>query len=230
MFGGNSLFKGTLMSAQVSAKIGVVGTGKVGAALGVNLAKAGFSVLYLSRTPDSETVQDLCRRTGPSASAASLAEGPGQTDILFFAVVWRAAQETIAAMGDLTGKILLDASNPVIYVNGAETVGRLPSSAGEVIQSWAPGARVVKAFNTLNAKVIANPALSAGPVTIPIAGDDGAAKETARRLIEAIGFEVYDVGPLANSATLESMGKMLISVLLQDRPDAFDYCLRPRAK
>jgi predicted dinucleotide-binding enzyme len=211
-------------------KIGVIGTGKVGAGLGVNLGKAGYPVVYISRAPDSEKVAELVRRTGPSASAVGLAAGAAEADILFFVVPWAVARETIEAMGDLTGKILLDASNPVIYRDGVETVGQLATSAGELVQSWATGALVVKAFNTINAKVIANPSLSAGPVTIPLAGDDPEAKRKANILVRALGFETFDVGPLNNARGLESMGKMLINVLVQNRPDAFDYYLRPRPK
>jgi predicted dinucleotide-binding enzyme len=218
------------MPLSLSGAIGVVGTGKVGAGLGVNLGKAGYSVLYMSRDPESEKTRALCARSGPSAAASGLYAGSLQTDILFFAVPWAAAQETIEAMGDLTGKILLDASNPVIYRGGVETVGQLPISAGEMIQSWAPGASVVKAFNTLNAKIIADPGLSPGPVTIPLAGDDAAAKDKAGILVRALGFEPFDVGPLSNARALESMGKMLITVLLQNRTDAFDFYLRPRPK
>jgi predicted dinucleotide-binding enzyme len=99
-----------------------------------------------------------------------------------------------------------------------------------MIQSWAAGAAVVKAFNTLNAKVIADAGRSGGPVTIPIAGDDPDAKAKARILIEALGFEAFDVGALANARGLESMAKLLIDVLMQNRPDAFDFYLRPRPK
>ena len=199
--------------------IAVIGTGNVGGALGSRLALAGYTVVYGTRKPQEDRVRELVARSGRTASAAAPATAAAQANVVFLAVPWRAVEEVIPSLGRLTGKIVVDTTN------GADrkTSG---TSGGEMIQSWAAGGAVVKAFNTVSARIMADPGLAQGPVTIPLAGDNQRAKLRVAKLVEALGFEAYDVGPIAHAQVLEAMARMYIDVQLQERPDAFEFYFR----
>jgi predicted dinucleotide-binding enzyme len=143
-------------------------------------------------------------------------------------VPWSSAQASLQSLGDLTGKVIIDTTNPLRYENGLEFEVDVPHSAAELIQDWAPGASVVKAFNTTNFRIMADPSVVDGPITIPVAGDDAAAKALAARLVADTGFHCVDAGPLANAHYLEKMAAFYISFFFQDRPDAIEFYLRPR--
>ncbi len=106
----------------------------------------------------------------------------------------------------------------------------VPTSTGELVQSWAPGASVVKAFNTMNYKVMADPRLAGGPVTVPVVGDDENAKKKVQEIIEAMGFETEDLGPILYARHLEGMVVLHLTPLFNDRDgDLFEYYLRMRS-
>jgi hypothetical protein len=101
------------------------------------------------------------------------------------------------------------------------------TSAAELIQSWQPKARIVKAFNTVGFHVIANPAAAGGAVTIPLAGDDTAAKAQVASLVSKMGLEPLDVGPLRHARVLEGMSLLyMVPYMSGRREDAFEYYLR----
>jgi predicted dinucleotide-binding enzyme len=101
----------------------------------------------------------------------------------------------------------------------------LATSAAEMIQSWAPGATVVKAFNTLGAPTMTDPASAGGRVTIPIAGNDPEAKATISALVEGIGFDVVDMGDLTAARVLEGMLIARGNAAALGKP--FNYYFRP---
>jgi len=111
----------------------------------------------------------------------------------------------LKSLGDLSGKIILDPNNAVR--TDAEGIRHLAveTSAAQMIQGWAPDAMVVKAFNTLAAGTMANPASAGGPVTIPIAGNDVGAKIFVAELVTGIGFEVVDMGDISATQVIEHM-------------------------
>jgi predicted dinucleotide-binding enzyme len=99
-------------------------------------------------------------------------------------------------------------------------------SNAELVQAAVPGARVVKAFNTLNWRTMVDPESSGGAVTIPIAGDDEAAKAAVAELVEGMGLEVVDFGPLRYAHVLEEM--LIVWANARGRGAAFNYYLRPQ--
>jgi predicted dinucleotide-binding enzyme len=190
-------------------KIAVVGTGGVGAALGTRWGAAGHAVTYGSRAPDSEKVQQLIAKSGASARAKSPREAIAGTDAILFAVPWPAARETLLALGDLTGRTLIDCTNPLLSDMSGIELGHI-ISAGEQIAAWAPGAKVVKAFNSASVKVMLDPKFGEHRATMFFCGDDTAAKLTVRQLIEDIGFDPVDAGSLTSSRYLEPLAMLYI--------------------
>jgi predicted dinucleotide-binding enzyme len=201
---GVMLFAWNVAAAET---VGIIGTGRVGGALGPQLARHGYKVVYGSREPAAKKVQDLVARTGPGAVATSQREAAAQADFVLLAVPWSATEQVLKGLGDLS------------------TSGALH------VQSWAPGAAVVKAFNTVNYLVMADPATAGGPVTVPLAGDDPVAKQRVRELVEKLGFETADVGPLRMSRELEGMVVLHLVPILQKRPeDLWEYYFRVHPK
>lgn len=182
-------------------KIAVIGTGNVGGTLGSRWAKNGYQVVFGTRSPNSENVQKLLESAGKNASAESVSQAAAGADVVVIAVPWSVTQPTIEAAGDLTGKIVVDCTNPV--APGLQLALGTTTSGGERIAAWAKGARVVKAFNTTGWENMANPIYDGEPTLMLICGDDGDAKTAVAELTESLGFEVADLGPLDTSRLLE---------------------------
>src|SRR5205814_267144 len=118
---------------------------------------------------------------------------------------------TLAAAGDLKGKVLLDCTNPLTRdLSGLEVSGT--TSGGEFVAAHAPGARVVKIFNTTGAGNMADPRYGGSGITMLYAGDDAQAKATAARLARDLGFEPIDLGPLTASRLLEPLALAWITL------------------
>ncbi len=182
-------------------KIAVIGTGNVGGTLGSRWAKNGYQVVFGTRSPNSEKVQRLLEIAGENASAESVSDAAAGADVVVIAVPWSVTQATIEAAGDLTGKIVVDCTNPV--APGLQLALGTTTSGGERVAAWAKGARVVKAFNTTGWENMANPIYDGQPTLMLICGDDGDAKTAVAELTKSLGFEVVDLGPLDTSRLLE---------------------------
>jgi predicted dinucleotide-binding enzyme len=157
-------------------------------------------VTFGSRRPESDEAKQLARI--PNARVASPTEAAQSSEVVVLATPWPATRSALQGLGDLTAKILLDATNPLTATFDAidPTVA---TSGGEQVAQWAPGAKVVKIFNTIGYNIMANPSFPAGPVTLFYAGDDPAAKKVAHDLASHIGFAPADAGPLSKSRVLE---------------------------
>ena len=190
-------------------KIAVIGTGGVGAALGSRWGAAGHTVVYGSRSPDSEKVRQLLAKSGAAAAALPPQQAILGSDAILFAVPWPCARETLDQLGDLSGRVLIDCTNPLLSDLSGIELGHV-ISAGEQIAAWAPGAKVVKAFNTASVKVMFNPQFGDHKATMFYCGDDAAAKLTVRELIESLGFEPVDAGSLTSSRYLEPLAMLYI--------------------
>ena len=213
-----------IAAAPHAETIAVIGTGNVAGALGPEFAAQGHSIVYGSREPSRENVQALVERTGHGASATTPMDSVRGADIVVLAVPGGLAAQITAGLGDLSGKIIIDPTNHIVRdEDGMPTMGADPSNA-ELIQAEAPGAHVVKAFNTLNWRTMVDPASSGGPVTIPLVGNDADAKATVAELVEAMGLEAIDLGPLYYARHVEGM--LIVWINARRTGQSFDYHLR----
>jgi len=192
-------------------KIGIIGAGNVGGTLGRAWAAKGHAVVFGARDPRGPKVQELVKATAGTARAATPAEAAAHGEVVLLATPWAAAQAALRGAGDLTGKILIDATNPLRPDLSGLTLGHTTSAAEEVAR-WAPGAKVVKAFNTIGAQHMANPRFGTQSASMLICGDDAAAKKAVLALAEVLGFDPVDAGPLAQARLLEPLAMLWISL------------------
>jgi len=194
--------------ASVRAEtVALIGTGNVGAALGRRFAEHGHKIVYGSRNPAAADVRELVMVTGHGAVAVTQAEAATRADIVILAVPWSAAEDVVRALPSLRGKIVVDPTNPRVQASDgfADYPPQLEDSNAEKIARLAPGAEVVKAFSTLGFETMLDPKVAGGPVTVPIVGDDRAAKERVAVLAREIGLEAIDVGPLRHARIIEGL-------------------------
>jgi NADPH-dependent F420 reductase len=198
---------GVLAGAERAAAetIALIGTGHVVSALGQRLAEQGHTVVYGSRNPNVAAMTELLRVTGHGAVALPPAAAAARSRVVVLAVPWSAAEDVVRGLGDLSGKIIVDPTNPRVMAADGFADYALPDSNAEHIARLAPGAGVVKAFSTLGAETMLDPRLAQSPVTIPIVGDDRAAKEVVAALAREIGLEAVDVGPLRHARIIEGL-------------------------
>jgi NADPH-dependent F420 reductase len=192
--------------ADASAEtVAMIGTGNVGAALGRRFAENGHTIFYGSRDPADADVRALVAATGNGAVAVSQAEAAARADIVVLAIPWTAVEDVVRSLPSLRGKIVVDPTNPRRMASDGFADYPIDDSNAERIAALAPGALVVKAFSTLGAETMLDPSLARGPVTVPIVGDDRAAKERIAALTREIGLEAVDVGPLRHARIIEGL-------------------------
>jgi predicted dinucleotide-binding enzyme len=217
----------TAMLPATAETVAVIGTGRMGGAMGPRLAEQGFTVIYGSRDPAKESVTDLVAKTGNGASAASQSEAAQAADIIVLVVPWSATEEVVKGLGPLDGKLLIDVTNPMTMGEDGYLEMVVTDSGAELVQSWAPGSSVVKAFNVVSYLVVTNPEIAGGPVTIPVVGDDKAAKDRTRAIAAAMGFESEDLGPLRMARHVEGMVVLYMVPFLEGRmTETFEIYLR----
>jgi 8-hydroxy-5-deazaflavin:NADPH oxidoreductase len=185
-------------------KIGIIGAGNVGRALAKASVRAGHTVTITAT--DAEAAGHVAAEVGAKA-AASNAETVAAADVVILAVPFDAVQGIATELGArLDGKVLIDVTNRFRpeQLEGA--------SNAELIQSMAPGANVVKAFNTIFAAHQADPVIDDIQRDAFVAGDDAVAKQQVLELVGSLGFRPIDSGPLAMARALEGMGMLNIAL------------------
>ena len=184
--------------------IGIIGAGSIGQAVATQVVRAGHEALLAnSRGPDS--MADVVKRLGESAHAVTPREAAA-ADIVVLSVPWTSVPEALADLPPWNNRILVDATNPVL-LPGFRLADLGGKASSEIVASLAKGARVVKAMNTLLAKVLASdPREAGGRRVLFVSGDDSAAKKTVAQLLEEFGFATIDLGTLAGSALQQFPG------------------------
>ena len=189
-------------SAAEKSKIGIIGSGNVGSALGAVWVKAGHEVMFSSRHIEHD--QSLAADLGAGARAGTPREAAAFGDVLLVAVPYGALPDVGKDLADLIeGKVVIDACNPFPNRDGAIADWAREKGAGLASAELLPGARIVRAFNAVGAARMAAVHEEPGKVGMPIAGDDAEAITVASSLIRDIGFEPVLVGGL-------TMGKYLM--------------------
>jgi len=180
--------------------IGIIGSGAIGAAIARILARANIpAVIANSRGPQS--LKALTDELGPAITAVTPAEA-AKADVVFVAVNWSKLPAALGGLGPWDGRIVVDANNAVELplFKPAELGGR---ASTQVFADLVPGARVVKAFNTLLAAVLAaDPTSDGGRRVLFYAGDDASAKAEVAQLIDRLGFAGIDLGGLEAGSRL----------------------------
>jgi predicted dinucleotide-binding enzyme len=186
-------------------KIAIIGSGNVGQSLAKAFLKGRHEIRFGSRDPSKV-------KAPKGVGAGSAKEAAGWSDLTVLAVPYGARKEVIdhIAPGTLKGKVLLDVTNAIGPDMGY--AASCTTSSGEEVAAMAPGASVVKAFNTVFAQNMPEGNVGGEPLALFVAGDDAAAKEAVMKLGSEIGFEPVDAGGLKNSRLLEAMAIQIINL------------------
>lgn len=187
-------------------KIGFIGAGSVAQTYAKIFVRQGHEVVFSnSRGPDS--LLDLVRSIGPKAKAGSVNEAAKQ-DIVILCVRWEHAEQALAEVSDWNGRILVDATNRPLDAN---TQGK---TASEVIASYAPGAHIVKALNTLVVSWIPDDSDTKTKLVLFISGDDADSKQKLAGVLDESSFVPVDIGGLVEGGKLQDFGGPLSSLHL----------------
>jgi predicted dinucleotide-binding enzyme len=189
-------------------KVTVIGAGNMGAAFVKQLTQAGHAVSLTSR--NFEKAQALAA-THTGAKAVASADAGAQADVLILATGYGDAVNALHGLGDLSGKVVIDITNPLTADYMGLTLGHSTSAAEEIAKAI-PGAEVVKAFNTVFAQVLGDGADfgNGQTVSVFVASDSESAKQTAKTLAESMGFTTLDAGGLKNARYLEPLAGLNI--------------------
>lgn len=180
-------------------RIGIIGAGNIGGAIGTLWAAAGHEILFSSRNPDE--LADLVAEAGPRTRAGYPQDAASFGQVVFLALPYSAIPQIGRDYGELMrGKVVMDCSNPSEARDGEMAVAAREKGSGIATQEYIPGSRVVRAFGTINFRfALANAHRDGDKIAIPIAGDDAGAVRIASDLVVDAGFEPVLVGGLASS-------------------------------
>jgi 8-hydroxy-5-deazaflavin:NADPH oxidoreductase len=196
--------------------VAVLGAGNVGSALARLWSAAGYNITFGLPNPQGEKAQAAVAALAGKVRALSNKDAASPAQVVALCVPWPAAQQAIRECGSLSGKILIDCVNPLKPDLQGLDIGTT-TSAAEQVASWASGANVVKAFNTIGAADFGNAQFGSQRADGFYCGDDAASKASVRELVEAAGLDPVDVGPLRNARSLEAMAMLWIDLAVNQR-------------
>lgn len=202
--------------------VAIIGTGDLGGSLGPPIAAIGYRVIYGSRDPSRESVQDLVKLTGMGASATTQLDAAQSADIVLLAVPWPPMEQVAQNLGELDGKIVIDASFPFRQAADGYMESSVETSSAEMIQAWNPGAKVVK-VSFPGSYLIDEPLALGDRASVDIAADDRRAKEAVAQIVAEIGLDPFDAGPLRNSRYIEALGILYMVPLMQGRKEGIEF-------
>jgi 8-hydroxy-5-deazaflavin:NADPH oxidoreductase len=185
-------------------KIGVLGTGSVGRRIATKLVELEHEVTMGSRSADGEALRKWVEGTGPGAACGTFADAAAAGELLFNCTAGETSLEALATAGagNLSGKVLVDVSNPLDFSGGMPPTLTVcnDDSLGERIQAAFPDARVVKSLNTINNQVMTDPGRLPGAHNVFVCGEDEEAKEAVTELLVEFGWppeSIVDLGGIA---------------------------------
>ena len=203
--------------------VAIIGTGTVGRTLGQRLLAAQVSVVFGVRDLKSGGDVPAGARVAMAASATAGA------DVVVFAVPASALVDAAKGAGDLSGKVVIDCTNPLRFDGGPVWAPPPEGSATQALAAALPGLAVVKGFNHFGVEVHADPQVAGGPADALFAGDDDHAKRVAMGLAELIGFRAMDAGPLRNASVLEDLAVLWIQLAMSGAGRHFAFRVSGRA-
>lgn len=193
-------------------RVGIIGSGMVGQTLAADLARLGHAVVIGTRDP-GKLEAFVAEHSG--VRAASNAEAAAFGEMVLLATNWEGTREALDLAGpeNLNGKVVVDITNPLDFSTGRPALALgWNTSAGEQVQGWIPGARVVKALNTVTADAMLKPReFTGGEPDMFIAGNDPEAKGEVARLLESVGWGVVDLGDITMSRLIEPLALIWIT-------------------
>jgi len=188
-------------------KVGILGSGDVGQALGKGFLSRGHEVKIGSRDP--KKLADWVKANGPKASSGKFDEVAKWGELIVLATLWAGTKGAIDLAGpaNMKGKVVMDVTNPLVMEEGKPLRLALghTDSGGEQVQRWLPGAKVIKAFNTVGYAHMIDPKFPGGPPDMFLAGDDAGAKKTVSDITKSFGWGVIDVGGLEGARLTEPL-------------------------
>jgi predicted dinucleotide-binding enzyme len=195
-------------------KIGILGTGDVGRALGNGFIALGHEVKMGSRDAHNEKAVAWASTSGINASTGTFADAVKFGDVIVLALLWAGTENALKLAGveNFAGKVVIDAINPLVFTpKGPALVLGHTDSAGEHVQRWLPSAHVVKAFNIVGYAHMFKPDFPGGPPDMFICGNDAGAKQTVTEILKDFGWPTIDIGGIEGSRLLEPLCVLWVS-------------------
>jgi hypothetical protein len=194
-------------------QIGIIGSGNVGKTLARGFVANGHTVTLGTRNPDNAELRDWA--AAQHVALSTLADAARVNEVIVLATPWaNGATENavrLAAPEHFAGKVVVDTVNPLVFENGQLQLALDGKTSGsEMVQSWLPKARVVKAFNTIGAEIMIHPQRSEGTPDLFVAGNDADAKKIVGDLAREFGWNVIDAGDLTRARLLEAFALLWI--------------------
>ncbi|MGB9647280.1 MAG: NAD(P)-binding domain-containing protein [Stellaceae bacterium] len=210
---------------EMLMRIAMIGAGNVGSALGRAWLRSGEGVVFGVPNPADPKYRSLPEerlRTAPEAARGA--------EIIVLATPWPATESAVKSLGDLSGKIVIDCTNPLgMGPDGLELVLGHTTSAGEQGASWAPGVAVFKTLHQIGADSMDKATLFPVRPVMFVAGDEPSKKPVAMSLVAKLGFEPVDAGPLRIARLLEAYGMLWIDQALnRGRGQRFAFAITNR--
>lgn len=215
-------------------KIGILGTGSVGRALGTKFAERGHQVMLGSRTADNERARAWAKAVGRRASHGTFADAAGFGSIVLNCTAGVTSLDALALAGaeQLRGKTLVDVANPLDFSRGMPPTLTVcdTDSLGEQIQRAFPDTKVVKTLNTVNVAVMVNPGVVPGDHDLIVCGNDADAKAAVTELlVHDLGWKrenVIDLGDIRMARGMEMWLALWIRLFVRFGHPHFNLHLR----
>lgn len=210
-------------------KVGIIGVGDLGGTLGKSWRQRNHEVMFGVRNPQSQNVERLSQMD-QSLRFGDISEAVAFGDVILLAIPWTSVEETVRRSGNLSGKILIDPTNPL--TPDLKRLSLENTSVAERIAQLAKGAKVVKAFNAIGAKTLNNLIFGSDRADLFMCGDDASSKRIVGELANDIGFDVVDVGSLSNARMLENLALLWIELAFRQQmgPNIAFKLLRRKAE
>ncbi len=205
-------------------KIGVLGTGMVGNAIGSKLIQLGYEVKMGSRTADNQKAAEWVSKTGSKSSQGTFEDAAKFGELLFLCVKGEFASDVLKMAKEeyINNKIIIDLTNPLDFSKGMPPILFISNndSLGEMLQRNFPKVNIVKSLNIVNCEVMVKPKITGGDPTMFLCGNDSKAKEEVKKILKQFGWaDIIDLGDISNARGLE----MLLPIWLRTRNALHDF-------